>query len=756
MSERERSPIESFLFSGQDAYDALSATLADAVFVIDEGGDVVYVDPSLIDVLGVGPEAVVGRPILDLVHPDDAVRGEEGGFWNAALPFEREFRMRSAAGEWVWVRAVSATTDRDGGRPETLDRVLGSHRILLVRDRSREEMARDADDLVHEAFDAVNNLVVVTDMRAADNPLVVVNQNFVDTTGYERDEIIGHNCRFLQTRPDGTRDDSGGIQDEALEKLRTAVRRGSSTNVLMRNYRKDGTLFYNRLFLTPIRNGAGEVTHFIGVQNDVTEEVVQRRDVERQRHLLQSFFDSAPFLMGIVELCDGDVCHRAANDTATTLFRAHGGAFDAVDGATSADLGFAEAEAERWRQHVQECATTGEPVHFVTRFPWGSEEEGGARVLSVVVNAADEGEPLFSYVAEDVTEQRRSERERRLLAAAVEQAAEPIVVTGGHIDPPGPEIIYANKAHSREFGYELEELIGQSPRLFQGPKTDRAVLDRVRKAMEAGERVAAEAINYRKDGTDFVLQWEIAPVRNEAGEVVNWVGTQRNVTEQRRLEREVSEVAEREQERMARELHDGIAQVLSGSSFKLHAIHSSLAQLGHEDLAAELDRVREHVEDASRQARAVARGLFPAGIDTGGLMTALEQLVVDAQDDYGVASTFSSDGPIEAASNEVAGHLFRITQEALSNAVRHGNAQTLAVAVEHDGPTVVLSVRDDGVGISDRALEGEDGLGLRTMRYRASRVGGHLTVRRLEAGGTEVAVRFTPEAAGSEADAPAS
>lgn len=744
MSDRTDADRSAFSFEGQDAYDALSAALTDAVLILQPDGEVAFADPSLRSVLGIDPREIESRAFLDFVHPDDAVQDEPDGFWSVPPPFEREFRMRNASGQWVWVRALSPSTDRSGGRPATLDRVLGTRALVLVRDRRGSAPVRDADDLIHRAFDAVNNLVVVTDVRLPDNPLVVVNQNFVDTTGYRREEIVGKNCRFLQVRPDGTRDDEGDGQAEALETIREAVAGGTSAEVLLRNYRKDGTLFYNRLYLTPIHNPAGEVTHFVGVQNDVTTEVEQRDQADRQRRLLRAFFDSAPFLMGVVELEDGVVRHQTANDAAMALFSTAGVIGEVPEGAPLGALGLPEAEVATWTRHVEACATSGGPVHFQTIFPWGADAEApGTHHLDVVVNTTAGTGPLFSYVAEDVTERRRADRELRLLVAAVEQAAEPIVVTDTRVNEPGPRILYANAAHARVFGYEVGEIIGQSPRLFQGPKSDRAVLDRVRTRLEAGEPVQAETVNYRKDGTEFVLQWEIAPVRDETGALTNWVGTQRDVTERRQLEREILEVAAREQENMAQDLHDGLGQVLTGAAFRLQALFHALEGLGQDELAADALRTRKLVEGALGQARAIARGLFPINIEPDGLAEALARLADDAAQAFEIDCSFEGDD-VACPSREHAGHLYRIAQEALANAARHGRAKTIELSLMRRGPTATLSIRDDGVGISDTALAGGEGLGLRTMRYRADRVGGEFEVRPRVGGGTVVSVTFEP------------
>jgi PAS domain S-box-containing protein len=120
-----------------------------------------------------------------------------------------------------------------------------------------------------------------------------------------------------------------------------------------------------------------------------------------------------------------------------------------------------------------------------------------------------------------------------VLRAAVEAIDEAIVITGAGLEAPGPRILYVNPAFTRMTGYAPEELIGRSPRMLQGPGTDRAVLDRLRTAIKAGRTFEGEGVNYRKDGTPFIVEWLITPVR-QAGRVTHWVSAQRDVTQRRR------------------------------------------------------------------------------------------------------------------------------------------------------------------------------------------------------------------------------
>jgi len=124
----------------------------------------------------------------------------------------------------------------------------------------------------------------------------------------------------------------------------------------------------------------------------------------------------------------------------------------------------------------------------------------------------------------------------RLLESAVQQASDAFTVTTADLDAPGPRIVYANPAFSRITGYETNEILGRNPRFLQGPATDRAVLERLRQSLDAGESFAGETVNYRKDGTEFWMNWRVTPVREGDGQVTHYVSVHRDVTERRDLE----------------------------------------------------------------------------------------------------------------------------------------------------------------------------------------------------------------------------
>jgi PAS domain S-box-containing protein len=139
-------------------------------------------------------------------------------------------------------------------------------------------------------------------------------------------------------------------------------------------------------------------------------------------------------------------------------------------------------------------------------------------------------------MAQDITERKQAEESLRLLGSAVEQSKESIVITDAALDLPGPKIIFVNPAFTTMTGYTAEEAIGKTPRILQGPRTDKTVLSRLRKNLERGEAFAGEAINYRKDGNEFDLEWQIAPLRNGGGKITHFVAIQHDITGRKRLE----------------------------------------------------------------------------------------------------------------------------------------------------------------------------------------------------------------------------
>jgi len=142
-----------------------------------------------------------------------------------------------------------------------------------------------------------------------------------------------------------------------------------------------------------------------------------------------------------------------------------------------------------------------------------------------------------SAFPDGAAERRRLEKRLHLLESVVLSINDVVLITEAEpLDLPGPRIVYVNEAFKRMTGYSIEEVTGKTPRMLQGPKTDRAKLNKIRRALEKWKPVRVEVINYRKDKSEFTVELSISPIANEQGCYTHWVSVQRETTERKKAE----------------------------------------------------------------------------------------------------------------------------------------------------------------------------------------------------------------------------
>jgi diguanylate cyclase (GGDEF)-like protein/PAS domain S-box-containing protein len=156
--------------------------------------------------------------------------------------------------------------------------------------------------------------------------------------------------------------------------------------------------------------------------------------------------------------------------------------------------------------------------------------------VTPLVQANNEIIGLVGISVLNITQHQQIEEQLRLLAAAVNHAEDGVIITSTDLEPPGPSIVFVNPAFTKITGYTAQEVIGRNPRFLQGPNTDRTVLGRLRQTLEAGEVFYGQAINYRKDGTEFYNEWHIEPIRDTQGRITHYLGVQRDITERKKTE----------------------------------------------------------------------------------------------------------------------------------------------------------------------------------------------------------------------------
>ncbi len=297
------------------------------------------------------------------------------------------------------------------------------------------------------------------------------------------------------------------------------------------------------------------------------------------------------------------------------------------------------------------------------------------------------------------------------------------------------------------FGYTPQELIGQNVKLLMPPPY-RDEHDRyLARYLETGEaRIIGsgrEVAGRRKDGSTFPVDLAVSEVKN----LGLFTGVIRDSSERKRLQRDLVGVADDEQRRMAQDLHDGTQQELAGLGMLAQTLLDMLARDSGDRLSNMMPKYRdlaqrivEGITRTHQEVQAVSRGLVPIRLDPDGLMDALRDLASRTDDLAAVSCAFKCETPVLVADSVTATHLFRIVQEAVTNALKHARPEHILIALELEGGQLIVQVADDGIGF-DGTLAGA-GMGLKTMRYRAGLIGANLTISPVERGGTLVSCKL--------------
>ena len=340
------------------------------------------------------------------------------------------------------------------------------------------------------------------------------------------------------------------------------------------------------------------------------------------------------------------------------------------------------------------------------------------------------------YVRGAIGKRAQTEERLRVLESAVQNTNDLVLITGAEIEPPGPEIVYVNRAFCDQTGYTADELLGRSPRILQGPGSDRRVLDQMRNSLEREEDFVGGVSNYRKDGSEFQMEWRISPVRDPSGKLTYWISIQRDRTEAKRAEEALREIREAERRHVARDLHDDVMQDLIDTLYSMQVTRQKIKDEGVDvpELGGEVESLREAIaglRSAINDLRRGDAGEQPFGHLLESLVDATRQKAPDLEVELSVDGAFP-----DGLTGPKALELLRLIQEAMVNVRRHSGARRASVRLGTIGDRARVEVTDDGRGFDAETAWG--GVGLSSMRERAVRLGGSFDVRGEPGEGTRV------------------
>ena len=295
-----------------------------------------------------------------------------------------------------------------------------------------------------------------------------------------------------------------------------------------------------------------------------------------------------------------------------------------------------------------------------------------------------------------------------------------------------------NAAAENIFGYTEEEVLGENVRVLMPSPYQEEHDGYMRSYHETGRRhiigIGREVTGQRRDGATFPMELAVSEVK--VGDRHLFTGIVRDISERRNLEKEIMNVSEEERRRIGQDLHDGLGQMLTGIGLLGQNLTRQLDAENH-PRTEDAQEITSLVKEADQYARDLARGLTPVDLEASGLSQALQRLADNAERFFSIQCDFEEVGTALVHNNSAATHMYRIAQESVSNAVRHGDAEHIRLRLASGDEQIRLRVRDDGTGFDMDAIDGP-GRGLHIMNYRARIIGGMLDINSNPGEGTVV------------------
>jgi PAS domain S-box-containing protein len=655
------------------------------------------------------------------IHPDD--KPTEATYRSLTGPgsvYQAEYRMRTGSGAWRWIMCRGRATHFDDQRRPL--RVTG---IAIDTDaRKRAELAvLESEERLDAAvggteiglwesyedgsFRWLNDWHILSDIRFPPG---------LNRTEHWRDRIHPEDLGRYVT---GAHKLYSGLDDHAVVEYRFRINHG--------HWR----WLHERSKITA-RHPDGTLKTMVGVCFDVSARKEMEAALRMARQRYQVAIDAAQLAVCEWSIPD-DVVHGNVH-----WYRTRGYDLTEEQAAQRRETGFGGMHPhdlplarQAWREHARSGKDVFEQ-EFRTRMRDGAYRWMLSRTQVIERDAV--GNPLkVTGILLDIDSRRRAEQLLLTQAMIVKTIGEGIVL----IDASG-RIEFTNAAFDRMFGRECGHLAGTSIAALVGYgnlAADAIAIGRLLKRFESHGR-RHQVTFQRPDGGLFTAELLLNSFEFN-GEKKTLVALQ-DVSERKSLEREITQIAHRERQRLGSDLHDGLGQELTGIALLLHSLVTRRDAVDT-TVARELHEIISLVNHAIHSTRSIAQGLSPIALQRGGLAAALRSLATWAKSTYGIDVHLSLGSHWERTLEEAsATHLYLIAQEAIINAAKHGAAHSATIRLRVRRGALSFSIADDGVGILDPKPDQGGGMGLQIMKYRADMLGGALQIKRGRRGGTTV------------------
>ncbi len=578
-----------------------------------------------------------------------------------------------------------------------------------------------------EAIAHLGEGIIITDtvLQLPDGPKIVfVNNAICEMTGYKAVELVGETPRILQ----GENSDR-----KILKKLRNELESGNTFKCELLNYRKDGTEFYSNLTVSPIKNSFGDLTHYVSIHHDITDQKIAQDKLCESQDRLQSIVDTA---VDAIILIDKNGIIQSFNKAAVKMFGYNSN--EAIG--KNVNLLMPEPLKQEHDNYIQNYHKTGKAkIIGIGREVTAKRKDGSTFPIDLAISEIRHLN-LYTGIIRDISVRKSAEeallKERNFTNLLIDTAQVIIIV----LDQQG-RIVRFNRYIEKISGYSFAEVYGKNwIKIFISKNEQSRLVEIFNQVINDNSSEKIINVILTKDGRKREIEWVNTVLYDIDNNIQGVLAVGHDITEQREIEQAFANHAEQVQQRIGQELHDGLGQELTGIGMLAKSLQKKLEANSLPE-AHSLNEIIDYIQETQDKVRTIIKGVRPVEVTSNGLMHAIKELILSVRKNYGINCTFYYDQPMLTGDNFIASQIYYIIQEALINAVKHANANKISVIFEPDKDEFILKINDDGQGIL-KSSDSISGYGLQIIKHRASLIGASISVESTIGKGVTIICKF--------------
>ena len=343
---------------------------------------------------------------------------------------------------------------------------------------------------------------------------------------------------------------------------------------------------------------------------------------------------------------------------------------------------------------------------------------------------------------QDITKQKEEQHQLKLLESVITNTSDSVMITEAEpLSEPGPRILYVNEAFTKMTGYTSAEVIGKTPRILLGAKSDKKELQQFGEKLRRWETSEITVINYKKNGEEFWNNISVSPIADEKGWFTHLIAIERDVTANLKKDQEVTKAIinaqEHERSQIGGELHDNVNQILAGVLLNLGMTKIKPPSEQNEWI----DNSIENIHMAINEIRKLSHRLAPVSVDDNSLKETFEALLksININKQFYIKFTIKEVDEIQII-GDIQLNLYRILQEQLNNILKYSKANSIEVSLLLVDNSIQLKIYDNGVGFDTKV--NRKGIGLNNIKKRAELFSGNFYVKSSPGNGCEINVEI--------------